>query len=657
MDNLKIAKKAQRLLKRNNNDFWRYAVVSQVEFDHYGDQYRDDQSLTYSEYVNSLISQGTDHKLAQLVGLFHFVLDVFSKVDTDYCMADTVIPVYHLQHVKEFSHAMKFCYLTVACYPDDSKLFGIPFGIVLTGEPDEIELIQSDRGFYGALQEFTGQYPRIILCMPVTELKNLRKDYENEIVRVYGEFFGPDVPGDGNVSSDGKLNPVIPLKLLKWGGSVAESRLELVEVDDIEDDGHQVVVYRFSGLSGTDALVAQNETVWRAWKIFEDTSLSDSNGTVYQKQNDLSYEQLTEGVRNGLNYSVVIRDGGSEMTFTSGEGGLSVHFGQDSDSMADLFLQSAVDNLKSVIGGRDLSKAMEMLAKHTPIKEEDQVAYYDAYSILQSLVQSSPQEFEYFKQSDEGKSIPAGMTQEDIKSVIKDMAKGYEQLLNLSPVIQIIETQLANEYADAYVSLAEMWKSGANGDRNYQKAAGWYMLGALNHSAKAEQYVANAMNNGNVCFAKDPDESAKWYLRAADDGVADAQYFTGVLYENGAYVEKDLDKALYYLKQSAEQNFAPAVSELEKLHKKMAAQEDEEIKEIRIRDFAQVNVSRIARNGNLMGRLMKNDHDFGQASICNMSKIENPKELVGKVVKVQVIQILDDNQGKGKFYRCNYLKK
>jgi serine/threonine protein kinase/TPR repeat protein len=61
-----------------------------------------------------------------------------------------------------------------------------------------------------------------------------------------------------------------------------------------------------------------------------------------------------------------------------------------------------------------------------------------------------------------------------------------------------------------------------------------------------------------------PAESYHWYLKAAEEGNPEAMYEVGLRIAKGipSVVEKDLQGAVYYLKQAAEKNYLPAINAL-----------------------------------------------------------------------------------------------
>ena len=75
-------------------------------------------------------------------------------------------------------------------------------------------------------------------------------------------------------------------------------------------------------------------------------------------------------------------------------------------------------------------------------------------------------------------------------------------------------------------------------------------------SKRAEKFL----EKGNTTFEAQKYESAvQYYTRAAEMGNAEAQYKLGCCYETGTGVEQDLNKAEFWIRQSADQGMAQAL--------------------------------------------------------------------------------------------------
>jgi uncharacterized protein len=65
---------------------------------------------------------------------------------------------------------------------------------------------------------------------------------------------------------------------------------------------------------------------------------------------------------------------------------------------------------------------------------------------------------------------------------------------------------------------------------------------------------------------KDEAEAVKWYRKAAEQGLAVAQYFLGVMYANGSGVTKDETEAVKWHRKAADQGDERAKAALLKLN-------------------------------------------------------------------------------------------
>ena len=82
--------------------------------------------------------------------------------------------------------------------------------------------------------------------------------------------------------------------------------------------------------------------------------------------------------------------------------------------------------------------------------------------------------------------------------------------------------------------------------------------GADKGDAKAQYELGRAFFSGTLGVAKDEAEAVKWYRKAAEQNVADAQYNLGVCYANGQGVTEDDAESVKWFRKAAEQNFADA---------------------------------------------------------------------------------------------------
>jgi len=86
--------------------------------------------------------------------------------------------------------------------------------------------------------------------------------------------------------------------------------------------------------------------------------------------------------------------------------------------------------------------------------------------------------------------------------------------------------------------------------------------GADKGDAKAQYELGRAFFSGTLGVAKDEAEAVKWFRKAAEQNVADAQFSLGVCYANGRGVTKDDAEAVKWFRKAAEQNDARAQAAL-----------------------------------------------------------------------------------------------
>jgi hypothetical protein len=67
---------------------------------------------------------------------------------------------------------------------------------------------------------------------------------------------------------------------------------------------------------------------------------------------------------------------------------------------------------------------------------------------------------------------------------------------------------------------------------------------------------------------KDYAEAARWFLKAAEQGIADAQFNFGLILEEGRGVQRDSALAAVWYGEAAEQGHAEAQSRLDKMNVK-----------------------------------------------------------------------------------------
>lgn len=92
---------------------------------------------------------------------------------------------------------------------------------------------------------------------------------------------------------------------------------------------------------------------------------------------------------------------------------------------------------------------------------------------------------------------------------------------------------------------------------NYYSAFPLYKQLAEQGIAEAQFNLGNMYNNSKG-VAQDYKQAIYWYTKAAGQGIADAQFNLGYVYYNGKGVDQDYKQAIYWYTKAAEQGDAQA---------------------------------------------------------------------------------------------------
>ena len=63
-------------------------------------------------------------------------------------------------------------------------------------------------------------------------------------------------------------------------------------------------------------------------------------------------------------------------------------------------------------------------------------------------------------------------------------------------------------------------------------------------------------------------DAAKWFLKAAEAGLPDAQFNVALMYENGLGTDQDPTETGKWLARAAEQGFEPALQHITRMYNK-----------------------------------------------------------------------------------------
>ncbi len=117
---------------------------------------------------------------------------------------------------------------------------------------------------------------------------------------------------------------------------------------------------------------------------------------------------------------------------------------------------------------------------------------------------------------------------------------------------------------DCY-NLGISYHYGKGVEKNKQKAVKWYLKAAKQGLANAQGNLANMYRDGKG-VEQNYQEAIKWYLKSAKQGYANAQYNLGFRYENGEGVEKDSKESVKWFTKAAKQGHANAQKKLKTIN-------------------------------------------------------------------------------------------
>lgn len=126
-------------------------------------------------------------------------------------------------------------------------------------------------------------------------------------------------------------------------------------------------------------------------------------------------------------------------------------------------------------------------------------------------------------------------------------------LMLLSGVVLAAEVDLASlraqaEAGDAYaqLNLGAAYDNAPAAERDIEQAIHWYQRAAEQGVAEAQFNLAHLLVEEEISASA----AAEWMQKAAEQGMADAQYLLGVIYAEGIGVEMDDTKAKLWLKRA-----------------------------------------------------------------------------------------------------------
>ena len=127
-----------------------------------------------------------------------------------------------------------------------------------------------------------------------------------------------------------------------------------------------------------------------------------------------------------------------------------------------------------------------------------------------------------------------------------------------------LEQAGAHGIHEAYHNLGLMYKNGKAGlTQDFQKACRYFKMGAENHSVMCAYDYGYMLYKGLGC-RQDYAEAYHWFQKSATYDYSPALYMLGLCHRNGYGVERDDDRADFYLGRAAKLSFTDAMDELKR---------------------------------------------------------------------------------------------
>ncbi|MBD0315797.1 MAG: sel1 repeat family protein [Nitrospiraceae bacterium] len=118
----------------------------------------------------------------------------------------------------------------------------------------------------------------------------------------------------------------------------------------------------------------------------------------------------------------------------------------------------------------------------------------------------------------------------------------YAAIEQQSPLVEHIRTRAEDGSVEDQYSLGLRYERGQGVPQDYQQAARWYRLAAMQRSSAA-QYKLCTLSDIGRGLPQNYQEALRWCRLAADHGEAQAMFTLGVHYHTGLGVHPDLLQA------------------------------------------------------------------------------------------------------------------
>ncbi|MCP5361888.1 MAG: sel1 repeat family protein [Hyphomicrobiales bacterium] len=155
--------------------------------------------------------------------------------------------------------------------------------------------------------------------------------------------------------------------------------------------------------------------------------------------------------------------------------------------------------------------------------------------------------------------LPASLVhaEEDHKALLQDCQVQYSA--NSPLAIAVCKKLAEKDVPAAQKIMGDMYFWGFTSiPRNYEQAAYWYKKAAVNDDVEA-QYNSGVMYEQGKGMPVDYARAFKWFLSAAKKGYAPAQFNVANMFSKGAGVAQDQQEAFHWYQKAAEQGDVAAM--------------------------------------------------------------------------------------------------
>jgi hypothetical protein len=133
-----------------------------------------------------------------------------------------------------------------------------------------------------------------------------------------------------------------------------------------------------------------------------------------------------------------------------------------------------------------------------------------------------------------------------------------------------------------------MYDNGQGTPQDYKQAFKWYMKAAEQGYASAQYNLGSMYNNGQGT-PQDYKQAIKWYTKAAEQGDASAQYNLGLMYYNGQGVIPNNKYAYAWFSLAAISGLKDAIKYRDIISKRLSPSGLEEAQEIAAEIYERTN--------------------------------------------------------------------